>query len=86
MVGYISDMLPGMTEVGQVVALRMEAVLVGRPGDGVGDAFPFIGEGAGHHVVARLRLEARVRDAVLGGLDAIGRLIPARAEMGGGGA
>ena len=70
-------MLSGVAEVGQVVALRVEAVLVGRPGDGVGDALPLVGEGAALHVVARLRLQTRVGDAVLDRRDPVGGLISA---------
>ena len=46
--------------LGQMVALSEEAVLIGLPGDGVGDALPLIAVAAAPHVVARLRHVARV--------------------------
>ena len=55
--------------------LGEEPVLVGLPGDGVGDAFPGVAVAAGPHVVARLRLVTGVGDAVFRGLDAVGSLV-----------
>ena len=55
----------------------MEAVLVGRPGDGVGDSLPLVRVGAAPHVVARLGDVAGVGDAVLLGLNAVGGFISA---------
>ena len=60
-----SDVLPGMAKVGQVVTLRMEAVLVSRPGDGVGDSLPLVRVGAAPHVVANFWYVARVGDAFI---------------------
>ena len=66
-----------MSEVGQMVTLRMEAVLIGRPGDGVGDSLPLVRVGAAPHVVARLGNVAGVGNAVINGLDVICRFVPA---------
>ena len=74
-------MFPGVAEVGQVISSRMEAVLVGRPGDGVGDAFPLVRVGTAPHVVARLGHVARVGDAVLTGSDAVGGLITKKKKI-----
>ena len=71
-----TDVFPGVTEVRQMVALRVEAVLIGRPGDGVGDALPLVRVGAAPHVVARFRDVARVGDAILIGFDAVSSLVP----------
>ena len=68
-------MFPGVTVVGQVVALRMETVLVSGPDDSIGDAFPLVRVGAAPHVVARLGHVARVGDAVFTGSDAVGGLV-----------
>ena len=54
----------------------MEAVLVGRPGDGVGVSLPLVRVGAAPHVVARLGDVSRVGDAILTGFDAVGGLVP----------
>ena len=75
--GNFTDVLPGVAEVGQVGALRMIAVLVSRPFHGVGDSLPVVRVGAAPHVVASVRLVARVGDAVLLSLNAVGRLVPA---------
>ena len=71
-----ADVLPGVAEVGKVGALRVEAVLVGRPPDGVGDAVVAdVRVLALDDVVAAVRLVARVRDAARGRLDAVRRLV-----------
>ena len=61
--------------------LGEESVLVGLPGDGVGDALPLVAVAAGPHVVARLRLVAGVGDAVFRSLDAVGSLVPAEGKI-----
>ena len=71
----VADMFPGVAEVWQVGPLRVEAVLVGRPGDCVGDSLPLVRVGAAPHVVARLRNIARVGDALLTGADAVAGFI-----------
>ena len=76
MVGHASDVFPGVAEVRKMISDGVEAVLVGRPGDGVGDSFPGVGVGAAPHVVASLGNVARVRDAVLIGLNSICCLVP----------
>ena len=63
--------------LGDVVTLRDVSVLVGLPVDGVGDALPLVAVAAAPHVVARLRIVARVGDTVLVGRDAVGGLKPA---------
>ena len=70
-----ANMLPGVAKVGQVVSLRVEAVLVSRPGDGVGDSLPRVRVGAAPHVVARLGDVARVGDAIFLSADSIGCLV-----------
>ena len=69
-------MFPGVAEVGQMVSLRMEAVLVSRPGDSVGDTLPLVRVGAAPHVVARFWGVARVGDAILTGSDAVRGFVP----------
>ena len=66
-------MFPGVAEVGQVVTLRMEAVLVSRPGDGVGDSLPLVRVGAAPHVVTRFRNIPGIGDAVFVWRNAVGR-------------
>ena len=75
MILHASDVLAGVAEVGQMVTLRVEAILVGRPGDRVGDALPFVRVRAAPHVVARLGDVAGVGDAVLAHFDAVGCLV-----------
>ena len=60
---YIADVLPGVAEVWQVISDRMEAVLISNPVNSVGDSFPGVRVGTAPHVVASLRLVARVGDA-----------------------
>ena len=78
MIVDVADVLSGVAEVGQVGSLRVEAVLVSRPGDGVGDSLPLVRVGAAHDVVARFGQVARVRGALATRLDAVGGLVPAR--------
>ena len=71
-------MFPGVAEVGEMVTNRVEAVLVSRPGDSVGDSLPSVRVRAAPHVVASLRGVARVRDAVFTGGDAVRSFVPAK--------
>ena len=59
-----------------MISLGEEAVLIGLPGDGVGDALPLVRVGALPHVVTRLRLVSREGCAVLFSLNSIGCLVP----------
>ena len=63
-----------------MVSLGEVSVLVGLPGDGVGDALPGVAVAACPHVVARLGLVARVGDAVLDSLNAVGCFVPEEEE------
>ena len=76
-----TDVFPGVTEVGQMFPLRMEAVLVSRPGDSVGDTLPLVRVGAAPHIVARFWDVARVGDAVLLSLNAIGGFVPDKTRI-----
>ena len=69
-------MIPCVAVVGQVVANRLEAVLVSSPGDGVGDSLPSVRVGAGPHVVTRFRHVPGIGDAFLSNVDAIACLVP----------
>ena len=71
-------MIPCVAVVGQVVANRLEAVLVSRPGDRVGDSLPSVRVRAAPHVVTSLRGVARVRDTVFTGGDAVRSFVPAK--------
>ena len=62
-------------DLGEVVSLGKVAVLVGLPGDGVGDALPLVAVAPLPHVVTRLRLVARVGHAVLDGLNTVRSLV-----------
>ena len=64
-----------------MVSLGEVSVLVGLPGDGVGDALPGVAVAAGPHVVARLGLVARVGDAVLVSLNAVGCFVSGKEKM-----
>ena len=74
----VTNMFAGMAVVGQMSSLRMEAVLIGRPGDGVGDSLPLVRVGAAPHVVARLWDVAGVGNAVFLSLDTVGCLVPGK--------
>ena len=63
-----------------MVSLCEEAVLIGLPGDGVGDALPLVAVAAATHVVASLGLVARVRDTALTGLNAVRSLVSANGK------
>ena len=72
----MTNVCPSKAKVGQVVALRMEAVLVSRPGDGVGDSLPLVRVGAAPHVAASLGIVTRVGDAILLDFDSVACFIP----------
>ena len=69
-------MFASVAVVGQVVALRMEAVLVSGPDDSVGFALPLVRVLAAPHVVARFRSVAGIGDARLVRGNAVSGLIP----------
>ena len=75
-----ADVLAGVAVVGQVVALGVVAVLVGSPGDGVGDALPVVAVLARPHVVAQFLLVTRIRNAVLLSCDAVGCFVPEKTQ------
>ena len=68
---HIADVLPGVAEVWQVISDRMEAVLISNPVNSVGDSFPGVRVRATPHVVASLRLVARVGDAFFACFDPV---------------
>ena len=70
-----TNMFASVAVVGQVVALRMEAILVGRPVHGVGDALPGVRIRASPHVVASVGNVARIRDTIFSWFDAVSCLI-----------
>ena len=69
-------MISCVAVVGQMVANRLEAVLVSSPVDGVGDSLPSVRVGAVPHVVARFLYVPGIRDAFLSNADAIACLVP----------
>ena len=81
MVLNITDVFPSVAEVGQMISNWMITVLIGRPGDGVGDALPGVRVGAAPHVVSRLGHVAGIGDAVLLSFNAVCCPVPACKSM-----
>ena len=59
-------------------SLGEEAVLVGLPGDGVGDALPLVAVAAAPDEVSRLRLIPRIRFTRFSRLDIVGGFVPGK--------